>query len=147
MNKIDVIRKIIKAKKDKLNIFIPEPFGTKYKMNLCFYKLCFLLEEGTNKLVYKDGNDNSIPITTRIFHTYLKMNRPGANTALYKIKKAGMIFKLSIYGKEVYYLNPKYAFNGDEIPYFLMKLFERDDELLYNENKFKIKEVKNEDNI
>ncbi|MDP8227162.1 MAG: SHOCT domain-containing protein [Candidatus Celaenobacter polaris] len=125
MNKIEIVRKMIKSKKNKLNIFIEEPFGTEYKMNLCYYKVCFLLEEGTNKIVYKDGDGNSIPITTRTFHLYLNMNKPVANGVIYKLRKEGIIFKLSIYGRDVYYLNPKYAFNGDEIPYFLTRLFER----------------------
>ena len=141
MNEIDVIRKIVKAKKTKLNIFVEDPFGPRYKMNLCYYKLCFFLEEGTNKVVYKDGNGNSVPMTTPTFHTYLNMNRPSVNNVVFKLRKEGVLMKVTVYSKSCYYMNPNYAFNGDNIPYFLLKLFERDDELVYNENKFNIKEI------
>jgi len=110
-------------------------------MNLCYYKLCFFLEEGTNKVVYVDGNGNSVPITTPLFHIYLNMNRPSVNGIIRELRHKGILLMVTVYGKRIYYFNPNYAFNGDEVPYFLYKLFERDDELLYNENKFKIKEI------
>ena len=141
MNKIEIIKRSLAVRRSKLNIFVNDPFDTAYKMNLCYYRLCFFLEEGTNKLVYIDGEGNNVPITTPIFHIYLKMNRPSCNSVIYKLRGAGIILKVSIYGKNVYYFNPNYAFNGDKIPYFLMKLFEKDDDMLYGKHKFEIKEI------
>lgn len=135
--------KLVPFEKSNLHIFNRRPFKSK-RMNYYYYRVCFLLEEGTNKIVFKDGNNNSIPAVTKSLASYVLSNTKSGYEVIRKFRYSGILLKVIVYGKEALYLNPTFAFCGDKIPAFLLTLFEYDGDRLYGSHIFNIKHSKYE---
>ena len=108
-----------------------EPFRDK-KLNRHFHVLISLLQEGTGKLVVNFGGETVTAdedIIEFVLSAVVRSN-------LKKMTEANVLAKVMTGAKTAYYVNPKYAFCGKEVPSFLLQMFEVEEEDLRQHNKY-----------
>lgn len=121
-----------------LNFFVVEPFHQQ-RMNFYYLKLCHILQENTNRLCFEDLNGNIIPHHKISLINYLGVSRQYFDIIFRQMCHNGIIAQVKIFNIMEYYINPRFAFCGEEIPKFLLDMFRYDADKIFGEHIFDIK--------
>ena len=102
-----------------------------------FYKLVKLLQEETNLLVILDENMQEVPATYDYLKAYLDLSNDKLfRKVLSNLVKSGILYRGQTKDRVEYYMNPKYAFCGEKVSWFLLYMFDEDKipETMYTEH-------------
>ena len=136
-----IINETMNIKNETLHIFVKEPFPGAYKMNYYYLKFCFLLEEGTNSIILKNRVNKTTALTAEMLIKYLGLRRQAGYRVLFLMRKYGMLLKVCVFQNSMFYINPRFAFNGNEIPKFLLDMFDYNFRNLYDKYKINLKGI------
>ncbi len=130
---------VIFVDKDKpLNFFVLEPFRQQ-RINFYYLKLAYTLEEGTNRLVFKNFNNECIPYNKEALINYLNISRQYFDLIFRKLCHRGIIMQVKVYNIKEFYMNPRFVCCGNQTTNTLLNMFRYDSDGIYGEHIFDIK--------
>jgi hypothetical protein len=118
------------------------PFRSHHaNLNQYYYIMLTALEKNRNRLVYKRDKE-LVPCTRAMFRRLLDISETTFSTMIRQFCEEGIVGIFQINNREEYYVNPAYAFCGDEIPEFLLWMFKTKPEDLKSFDPYWIQRVK-----
>jgi len=106
------------------------------RYNMFYWYLCKFLEPNTNRLVTKDINDKTVPITDKALASFGRYARGTFRFYLYVMTFNGIVMAVRVCKRITYYINPAFVTCGNTYPKGLLKMFIADDGSTFGEHLF-----------
>ena len=139
-DRLKISNEVIYVDRNKpLSVFISEPFpASEQRLNFYYLKLAYCLNKN-NKLCFETVNGDVVPYNKEALINHIQVSRQYFDTIFRRLCHSGIIMQVRVFNIIEYYINPRFAFYGEEIPSFLLKMFDYDADKIYGEHMFDIK--------